>query len=103
MVTREEVVRAIKQVYDPEIPVNVYDLGLIYDVAIEGEKVGIKMTLTAQGCPAAQQIPEMVKTRISALPTVKDVEVQVVWEPQWNPSRISPEGKKILKLEDDSE
>ena len=101
MVTREEVIKAIKQVYDPEIPVNVYDLGLIYDVGIQDEKVSVKMTLTAQGCPAAQQIPEMIRTRISALPTVKEVEVNLVWEPQWSPSRISPEGKKILKLDED--
>lgn len=101
MVTREEVIKAMKQIYDPEIPVNIYDLGLIYNVHIENDKVSVKMTLTAQGCPAAQQIPEMVRTRISALPAVKEVEVSVVWDPQWTPSLISPEGKKILKLEDE--
>lgn len=101
MVTREEVIKAVKQVYDPEIPVNVYDLGLIYDIGLEADKVSVKMTLTSQGCPAAQQLPDMVRTRIAALPSVKDVDVQVVWEPQWNPSLISPEGKKILKLEDE--
>lgn len=101
MVTREEVIKAIKQVYDPEIPVNVYDLGLIYDVGIAENKVNIKMTLTSQSCPSAQQLPEMVRTRLAALPEVKDVEVSVVWQPEWNPSLISPEGKKILKLEDE--
>ncbi|MBI4394907.1 MAG: DUF59 domain-containing protein [Candidatus Omnitrophica bacterium] len=103
MATQEEVVQAIKQVYDPEIPVNVYDLGLIYEVAVTGgQEVKVKMTLTSQGCPSARQIPDMVRTRISALPNVKEVDVQVVWEPQWNPSMISPEGKKILHLEDES-
>ena len=101
MVTREEVVKAIKQVYDPEIPVNVYDLGLIYNVDLNQDKVNIKMTLTSQGFPSAQQIPDMIRTRISALPNVKEVDVQIVWEPQWNPSMISPEGKKILNLEDE--
>ena len=101
MVSREEVIRAIKQVYDPEIPVNVYDLGLIYEVDILESKVNVKMTLTSQSCPSAQQLPEMVRTRIAALSEVKDVEVSIVWQPQWNPSLISPEGKKILKLEDE--
>ncbi len=101
MVTPEEVIKAIKQVYDPEIPVNVYDLGLIYDIGISGNDVKIKMTLTAEGCPAAQQIPDMVKTRVSTIPAAKNVEVEIVWEPRWTPSLISPEGKKLLKLEDE--
>ena len=100
MITQEEVIRVIKQVYDPEIPVNIYDLGLIYDVAVDNDKVKIKMTLTTQSCPSAQELPEMVRTRVNALPAVKEVKVDVVWEPQWNPSMISPEGKKILKLEE---
>ena len=102
MVTQEEVIQAIKQVYDPEIPVNIYDLGLIYHVDIAGENVKVKMTLTSQGCPSARQIPDMIRTRVSTIPHVKDVDVQVVWEPRWNPSMISPEGKKILHLEDES-
>ena len=102
MPTREEVVKAIKQVYDPEIPVNVYDLGLIYSVELNGNNVGIKMTLTSQGCPSARELPDMVRTRVSTLPDVNAVDVQVVWEPQWNPSMISPEGKKILQLEDET-
>ncbi len=103
MVTREEVIKAIQQVYDPEIPVNVYDLGLIYDISIKENNVRINMTLTAQACPSAQELPQMVRTRVAALPAVKDVEVNLVWEPQWNPSLISPAAKKILKLEDESE
>lgn len=103
MITREDVIRVIKQVYDPEIPVNVYDLGLIYAVDVTEAQVNVKMTLTTQGCPAAKQLPEMVRTRIAALPEVKKVDVEVVWQPKWNPSLISLEGKKILKLEDESE
>ena len=102
MPTREEVIKAIKQVYDPEIPVNVYDLGLIYDIDLNGDKVGIKMTLTSRGCPSAQQLPDMVRTRVSTLPDVQDVDVQIVWEPEWKPSMISPEGKKILHLDEDA-
>ena len=101
MVTREDVIKAVKQVYDPEIPVNIYDLGLIYNVEVVQDKVKIEMTLTSRGCPSAQQIPDMVRTRVSTLPDVKEVEVQVVWDPQWSPQRISAEGKKILKLEDE--
>ena len=101
MITQEDVIRVIKQVYDPEIPVNIYDLGLIYDVVVNNDKVKIKMTLTTQSCPSAQELPEMVRTRVNALPAVKEVKVDVVWEPQWNPSLISPAGKKILKLEDE--
>ncbi|OGW86193.1 MAG: hypothetical protein A3C35_07820 [Omnitrophica bacterium RIFCSPHIGHO2_02_FULL_46_11] len=102
MATREEAIKAIQQVYDPEIPVNIYDLGLIYDIQVNQDKVSVKMTLTSQGCPSAQQIPEMIRTRLGILPGVKDVDVKVVWEPQWNPSMISTEGKKVLKLEDES-
>ena len=101
MATREDVIKAIKQVYDPEIPVNVYDLGLIYSVDLSEDKVNVKMTLTSQGCPSAQQIPDMIRSRLSVLPDIKDVDVEVVWEPQWNPSMISSEGKKILNLEDE--
>lgn len=100
MVTREEVIEAIKQCYDPEIPVNVYDLGLVYDVTVDGERVNVEMTLTSQGCPSARQIPELMRSRILALPGVQQADIQVVWEPAWTPSRISPEGRKILKLDD---
>ena len=99
MATREEVIAAIKQCYDPEIPVNVHDLGLIYEVTVEGDRVRVKMTLTTQGCPSARQIPDLVRARILALAGVKEADVQVVWEPAWNPSMISPEGRKILRLD----
>ena len=101
MVTREAVITAIQQVYDPEIPVNVYDIGLIYGIECEQDQVRIRMTLTSQGCPSAKQLPDMVQTRVQALPDVQGVNVEVVWEPAWTPSMISPEGKKILNLEDE--
>ena len=100
--TPQDVIEAIKQCYDPEIPVNVYDLGLVYDVTVNEDKVKVTMTLTSQGCPSARQIPDMMRARILTLPGVKDAEIQIVWSPEWNPSMISPEGKKVLKLEDES-
>ena len=101
MVTQEDVIKAIKQIYDPEIPVNLYDLGLIYDIAVDHNNVHIKMSLTSEACPSAQELPDKVKTRVSMIPEAKEVAVEVVWEPQWSPSRISAEGKKILRLEEE--
>lgn len=98
MATKEEVVNQLKQVFDPEIPVNIWDLGLIYNVQVDENQIGIKMSLTSQTCPSAKEIPDMVRSRLGAIPGVSDVDVQVVWEPLWNPSMISDEGKKILKL-----
>ena len=102
MPTQEEVITALKQVYDPEIPVNIYDLGLIYQVDVQNEQVNVTMSLTSTSCPSAKAIPDLIKTRVSVIPHVTSVQVQVVWEPKWNPSMISPEGRKILKLDDES-
>jgi len=100
MATKEQVIDVIKQCYDPEIPVNVYDLGLIYDVDVKDDKVDITMTLTSQGCPSAQQIPDLIRFRIQSECGVDNVSVRVVWDPVWTPARISPDGKKVLHLED---
>ena len=91
-------------VYDPEIPVNIVDLGLIYDLSIEdaGEdarRVEVKMTLTAQGCGMGPVIADDARTRIEAMPGVESAQVEIVWEPPWNPRMISDEGKKVLGLE----
>jgi len=99
-VTNEQVMEALRQCYDPEIPVNIVDLGLIYEVqSDEAGNVNVKMTLTSQGCPAAMSIPDQVKSRIGAIGEVRDVRVEVVWEPAWNPSLISENGRKQLGLE----
>jgi FeS assembly SUF system protein len=84
------VVAAIRTCYDPEIPVNIYDLGLIYDTQVEptGE-VTVKMTLTAPGCPAAGTLPGEVEDKIRRLPLVKGVKVEVVWDPPWDKSKMS--------------
>jgi FeS assembly SUF system protein len=96
----ERVYDALRQCYDPEIPVNIVDLGLIYDVKHdEAGNVVVKMTLTTQGCPSALQIPEQVRQRVAAIDEVRDINVEIVWDPPWNPSMISEAGRKALGLE----
>ncbi len=95
---------ALRECFDPEIPVNIVDLGLIYDLAVEDEpdgrkKVLVKMTLTAPGCGMGPVIANDAKTKIETLPNVSGAEVVIVWDPAWNPAMISPDGKKQLGLE----
>ena len=102
--SEEEVEKAVwqqmKTCYDPEIPINIVDLGLIYDVQYDDDgNVTVKMTLTTQGCPSAQAIPEQLRARVAAIEEVRDVKVEIVWEPAWNPSMISPSGRQVLGLE----
>lgn len=101
MMTRDEVIEAAKQCFDPEIPVNIWDLGLIYDIELKAdtETVHIRMSLTSQHCPAAKSIPDDLKKKILASGKAKDAEIQVVFEPLWTPERISEEGKKKLGIE----
>jgi metal-sulfur cluster biosynthetic enzyme len=103
-VTQEEILSALKQCYDPEIPVNIVDLGLIYDIRFENasedsQHVAIDLTLTSQGCPEHVNISAQVKARIEQLPGVGNVTVNVVWTPPWGPERLSPEAKKQLGIE----
>jgi len=99
----KQVWEAMRGCYDPEIPVNIVDLGLIYDLRIEegeqGKQIFVKMTLTAQGCGMGPVIADDAKTRIEKLSSVQSAQVDIVWEPQWNPRMISEEGKKVLGLE----
>jgi len=102
--TQEEVLTALKDCYDPEIPVNIVDLGLIYGVKFdpaedEKQDVTIDLTLTSQGCPAHVSIGEQIKMRLLQLPGVRDVKVNVVWSPPWTPERISPDARKQLGIE----
>jgi len=93
----EEIVKMLKTVYDPEIPVNVYDLGLIYGVDIDDDKnVVITMTLTAPACPAADFITEDVQMRVESIPGVRNVEVRIVFEPEWHQGLMSEEAKLEL-------
>lgn len=101
MATQEDVYGQLKQVFDPEIPVNIVDLGLIYDVAIDGDACNIKMTLTSQACPEAKTIPDVVMRRVNTIQGIENTNVEVVWEPQWTPQLISEEGRKILGIEDE--
>ncbi len=93
-----QVVGAIRECFDPEIPLNIYDLGLIYGIDIDESGVAVKMTLTSEGCPSARAIPEDVRRKIVALGQ-PNVTVDVVWDPPWHPSRISPDGKQKLGLD----
>ena len=101
MVTPAEtaVLDAIATVYDPEIPVNIYELGLIYAVDInDAGDVKVEMTLTAPACPSAQELPEMVRSAVLTVPGVKNVTVETVWDPPWDPSRMSEEARLSLNM-----
>ena len=98
MSVREKVIEALRKVYDPEIPVNVYDLGLVYGVEVEGDTVRVKMTLTAPGCPVGAYLPALAEEVIRAeVPEVKNVEVELVFDPPWTPLRITEEGRRRLR------
>jgi len=93
----DRVVEALKTVYDPEIPVNIYDLGLIYDMNISPEGVvDLEMTLTAPGCPVAEHFPSWVEDAVRSVEGVADAHVELVWDPPWSPERMSEEAKLEL-------
>ena len=93
------VVDAICAVYDPEIPVNIYELGLIYDIVIDAAGVvHVKMTLTSPACPSAQQLPAEVASRVKAIPGVADADVEIVWEPTWSMDKMSDAARLQLGL-----
>jgi FeS assembly SUF system protein len=96
---RPQVIDALKSVFDPEIPVNIYELGLVYDVIVDAAGlVGIRMTLTAPACPAAQSLPVEVRDKARSVPGVADAKVEIVWEPAWGPDRMSDAAKLQLGL-----
>ena len=99
MVTKEDVTEALKNVYDPEIPVNVVDLGLIYEVNVDEGNVSIQMTLTAAGCGMGPMIAQQAEWAVSELEGVEDVQVEMTFEPPWSPELISEDGKKLLGLD----
>lgn len=95
----ERVIEALKDIYDPEIPVNIYDLGLIYDVRISPEgHAKIEMTLTTPHCPVAESMPGEVELRVGAVPGIGDAEVELVWDPPWDPQKMSDEAKLELGM-----
>ncbi|MDC0433993.1 SUF system Fe-S cluster assembly protein [Pelagibacteraceae bacterium] len=96
---KEQVVSEIKKIYDPEIPVNIYELGLIYKIEIkEAKKVNIDMTLTSPNCPVAESLPRMVKDNILKLDGVDDVNLNLVWDPPWTKDKMSEAAKLELNL-----
>ncbi len=98
-VSEDAVVEACATVYDPEIPVNIYELGLIYAIEIaEDGVVRVEMTLTAPGCPSAQELPEEVRQAVLAVPGVKDCGVVTVWDPPWDPSRMTDDARLALNM-----
>ena len=101
MTTTEDVYAELQQVFDPEIPVNIVDLGLIYDVQVADTECKIKMTLTSQACPSAKEIPDVMVRRVNKMEGIESTDVEVVWEPQWSPQMISEEGRKLLGIEDE--
>jgi metal-sulfur cluster biosynthetic enzyme len=97
MATREEIIEVLKTCYDPEIPVNIWDLGLIYDIAQEDGKVRIQMTLTALGCPIGPVLAEEIRWKVGQLPGVEEVDVEIVFSPPWTPERLTEEGRLALQ------
>jgi metal-sulfur cluster biosynthetic enzyme len=97
----DKVYTELRQVFDPEIPVNIVDLGLVYDVKVDGSTCNVTMTLTSQACPEAKTIPDVVKRRCNTVEGIDETVVSVVWDPPWTPQRISPEGRKILSIDDE--
>jgi metal-sulfur cluster biosynthetic enzyme len=96
MATREEVVEALRQVEDPELGMDIVDLGLMYDVELENGKVKVVHTLTSMGCPVGPMIQQQIDDVVRALPGVEDVEVELTWDPPWTPEKMSEDAKFIL-------
>jgi FeS assembly SUF system protein len=95
----DEIVAGLKTVYDPEIPADIYELGLIYRIDISDDRdVTIDMTMTTPNCPAAQELPVMVENAVSSVPGVGQTKVNVVWDPPWDPSRMSDEARTVLNM-----
>ena len=96
---KESIIKEIKKIYDPEIPVNIYELGLIYDIKVNKDnKVDIEMTLTSPNCPVAESLPNMVKENILKVDGVDDVNLKLVWDPPWTKDKMSEAAKLELNL-----
>ena len=97
----EQVVQALREVYDPEIPINIYDLGLIYKIDLDEERrnVKVEMTLTTPNCPEAESLPGNVRRQLESVPDIDQAEVNLVWEPPWDRDRMSEEAKMLLGFE----
>ena len=95
----DEIVTALKTVYDPEIPADIYELGLIYKVDVDDDRmVNIDMTLTTPNCPSAAELPNQVENAVAGVAGVREAKVTIVWEPPWDPSRMSDEARTVLNM-----
>lgn len=95
----DDIIAGLKTVYDPEIPADIYELGLIYRIDISDQRaVTIDMTLTTPNCPAAQELPVMVENAVASVPGVGETKVNIVWDPPWDPSRMSDEARTVLNM-----
>src|SRR6516164_3280673 len=95
----DEIVGALKTVYDPEIPADIYELGLIYRVDVDDDRVvKVEMTLTTPNCPSAAELPAMVENAVASVPGVREAKVDIVWDPPWDPSRMSDEARAVLNM-----
>ena len=98
MELKDKVIAEIKKIYDPEIPVNIYELGLIYDISIKDKNVSVKMTLTTPNCPVAESLPKEVKDSIMEIKEVNKVDLDLVWDPPWDKSMMTEAAKLELNL-----
>jgi FeS assembly SUF system protein len=95
---KDKVIAEIKKIYDPEIPVNIYELGLIYDISVKDKDISVKMTLTTPNCPVAESLPKEVKDSIMTIKEVGKVDLDLVWDPPWDKSMMSEAAKLELNL-----
>ena len=96
---KEKIINEIKKIYDPEVPVNIYDLGLIYKIDVDKDKnISVEMTLTTPNCPVAESLPKLVKDRIIGIKEVKTVDLKLVWDPPWSKDKMSEAAKLELNL-----
>ena len=97
---KEKIVETLKTVYDPEIPVNIFEMGLIYEIVVDNDgKITIQMTLTSPNCPAAQSIPAEIETKIKEKEDVSEVEIEIVWEPPWDVDMMTEDAKLELGMD----
>jgi metal-sulfur cluster biosynthetic enzyme len=98
MLSQDTIYESLKQIYDPEVGINIVDMGLIYGLDIDDQKIGVTMTLTSPGCPAGPQILGQIDSALKALEGVEDVDIQVVWSPPWTPDMLSEEARDQLGI-----
>lgn len=98
LISKDDVITVLKDCFDPEIPINIWDLGLVYGIDIQEGNIGIKMTLTAPGCMMGGMIAEEVKSKIKAMQGVKEAKVDLVWDPPWSPDKMSEEAKAQMGI-----